>query len=128
MQNICHRHFVLRTGHFVRLIQLIFVTMSNTVTKILSFLLLIPVWLYRWLISPLMPPSCRHLPTCSQYAIDALRMHGPFRGLVLATGRILRCRPGGTHGYDPVPQFLFRRYRPEGRLLRMAPRCNRLKQ
>ncbi|MFZ2285787.1 MAG: membrane protein insertion efficiency factor YidD [Bacteroidales bacterium] len=96
--------------------------------KILSFLLLIPVWFYRWFISPWTPASCRHVPTCSQYAIDALRMHGPFRGIVISTDRILRCRPGGTHGYDPVPRYIFRRYRTGGSLLRRNPRCSRLRE
>ncbi len=99
----------------------------KSAAKILSFLLLIPVWLYRLFISPWTPASCRHVPTCSQYAIDALRLHGPFTGIIISTGRILRCRPGGTHGYDPVPKFIFRKYRGGGSLLRRAPWCNRLK-
>lgn len=101
--------------------------MTKIVAKILSFILLIPVWFYRWFISPLTAPSCRHYPTCSQYAIDAFRMHGPLTGLIISTNRILRCRPGGTHGYDPVPMFIFRRYRVKGYLFRRAERCNRLK-
>jgi uncharacterized protein len=89
--------------------------MLKSAAKILSFLLLLPVWFYRWFISPWTPASCRHVPTCSQYAIDALRLHGPFTGNnVISTDRILRCRPGGTHGYDPVPRFIFRRYRGGG--------------
>ncbi|HPS97546.1 MAG TPA: membrane protein insertion efficiency factor YidD [Bacteroidales bacterium] len=101
--------------------------MLKSAAKILSFLLLLPVWFYRWFISPWTPASCRHVPTCSQYAIDALRLHGPFTGIMISTGRILRCRPGGTHGYDPVPRFIFRRYRGGGSPLRRAPECNRLK-
>lgn len=100
----------------------------KAVSKILSFLLLVPVYFYRFFISPLTPPSCRHVPTCSQYAIDALKMHGPVKGVLMATGRILRCRPGGTHGYDPVEKFVFRRYRPRFFLLRQPPACNRLKE
>ncbi|MDG1416306.1 MAG: membrane protein insertion efficiency factor YidD [Maricaulis sp.] len=46
---------------------------------------------------------CRHLPTCSAYAIDAVRAQGGWRGGWLAAGRVCRCRPGGTHGYDPAP-------------------------
>jgi len=60
--------------------------------------------------------------------LDALKLHGPFSGLILGTGRILRCRPGGTHGYDPVPLFLFRRYRPFLSLLRKWENENRLKK
>jgi putative membrane protein insertion efficiency factor len=50
-----------------------------------------------------LPTSCRHVPTCSQYAIEALRRHGIIKGTWLAAGRILRCHPWGTHGFDPVP-------------------------
>ncbi|MCU0378190.1 MAG: membrane protein insertion efficiency factor YidD [Bacteroidales bacterium] len=96
--------------------------------NILSFLLLIPVYFYRWFISPLTPPSCRHIPTCSQYAIDAFRSHNPVKALLISSGRILRCRPGGTHGYDPVPRFIFRRYRPLREFLSFRPKCNRLKE
>jgi len=44
--------------------------------------------------------------------LDALKIHGPFYGVIMGTGRIMRCRPGGTHGYDPVPVIRFRRYKP----------------
>jgi len=55
-------------------------------------------------------------------------MHGPVTGFVISTDRILRCRPGGTHGYDPVPRYIFRRYRPAGMSPRRPKRCNRLKE
>lgn len=71
--------------------------------KWLSELLILPIRFYRLFISPLIPPSCRFQPTCSHYAIEALRKHGPFRGLYLTIRRILRCHPWGGHGYDPVP-------------------------
>jgi len=58
--------------------------------------------LYQLLISPLIPPSCRFTPTCSQYAIDAIELHGPWRGIYLATRRLLRCHPFHRGGYDPV--------------------------
>lgn len=68
----------------------------------LPFILLIRF--YQLCISPLKPTStCRFTPTCSQYAIEALRKHGPIKGLVLAIWRILRCNPWGGSGYDPVP-------------------------
>lgn len=72
-------------------------------TAALGWLLMLPIRFYRKFISPLTPPSCRFTPTCSEYALEAIRKHGPFRGTWLAVKRILRCRPGGGYGYDPVP-------------------------
>lgn len=66
-------------------------------------LLTIPIRLYQLLISPLLPNSCRFTPTCSAYAIEALKVHGPIIGLWLTLRRIVRCNPWGGHGYDPVP-------------------------
>ena len=62
------------------------------------------VKLYQAVISPLMPQTCRHLPTCSEYTIEALRVYGPFKGTYLSIKRIISCRPGGSHGYDPLPE------------------------
>ena len=66
-----------------------------------------PIRFYRRFLSPLKPPSCRFQPTCSEYALEAIAMHGAARGFVLALRRILRCHPitwlGGASGYDPVP-------------------------
>lgn len=72
--------------------------------NIFTWILLVPVYFYRAVISPLTPPSCRYTPTCSQYAIEALKKHGPIKGLFLATKRILSCNPWGGSGYDPVPE------------------------
>jgi putative membrane protein insertion efficiency factor len=69
----------------------------------LAFLLALPVRFYRYFVSPLLPPSCRYTPTCSAYALEALKVHGPFRGSWLAVCRLARCHPWGGHGYDPVP-------------------------
>jgi putative membrane protein insertion efficiency factor len=73
------------------------------IMKGLSWILLLPVYFYKYAISPLTPASCRHVPTCSTYAIEAVKIHGPFKGFWLATKRIARCHPWGTSGYDPVP-------------------------
>jgi hypothetical protein len=58
---------------------------------------------YRYFISPLFPPSCRFQPTCSQYALDAITIHGWLKGSFLGIKRILRCHPFQEGGYDPVP-------------------------
>lgn len=73
------------------------------ISKMLVWLLVLPIKFYQKFISPLTPPSCRFTPTCSQYALEALRKHGPIKGLWLAIRRILRCHPWGGSGYDPVP-------------------------
>lgn len=73
------------------------------VKKIISQLLLLPIYFYRNCISPLLPPTCRYTPTCSQYAIEAIKKHGPLKGLWLTIKRICRCHPWGGSGYDPVP-------------------------
>lgn len=75
----------------------------NVLRRFLVFLLIIPVKLYQYLISPMTGASCRYTPTCSSYAIEALKKHGPIKGLWLAVKRILSCHPWGGHGYDPVP-------------------------
>ena len=57
---------------------------------------------YKWLISPLLPPACRFVPTCSEYALEAVERHGAARGLGKAVWRLLRCHPLAKGGYDPV--------------------------
>lgn len=69
----------------------------------LARLLILPIKFYQLSISPMLPASCRYTPTCSAYAIEALRKHGAVKGLWLATKRIMRCHPWGGSGYDPVP-------------------------
>lgn len=64
--------------------------------------LLCAIVLYRRFISPLKPPSCRFVPTCSEYAIEAIEKYGPWTGTKMAVRRILRCHPFGASGYDPV--------------------------
>jgi len=66
-------------------------------------LLIAPIRLYQIAISPLLPPRCRFVPTCSQYAVEAIGKYGPFKGGWLAIRRILRCHPFHPGGCDPVP-------------------------
>jgi conserved hypothetical protein YidD len=66
-------------------------------------LLLGALWLYQHLVSPLTPPSCRYFPSCSSYAVTAIRRHGAVRGTWLAVRRLLRCHPWAAGGVDDVP-------------------------
>ncbi|MBD5269374.1 MAG: membrane protein insertion efficiency factor YidD [Muribaculaceae bacterium] len=66
-------------------------------------LLILPIRFYQLAISPHLPAACRYTPTCSQYAIEALRKYGAAKGSLLAAKRICRCHPWGGSGYDPVP-------------------------
>lgn len=61
------------------------------------------VQIYQKFISPFCPGCCRYRPTCSQYMIEAIKIHGVFKGVYLGVRRILRCHPWGGSGYDPVP-------------------------
>jgi putative membrane protein insertion efficiency factor len=90
----------------------------EVIKHIITSILILPVKLYQILISPYFPASCRHVPTCSQYAIEALKTHGAIKGIWFATKRILHCHPWGTSGYDPVPPkgfpiFKFKKFKPE---------------
>ena len=68
-----------------------------------SLIFIGPIKIYQILISPLLGPSCRFTPTCSQYTIEAIQKYGPFKGGWLGFRRILRCHPWGGCGHDPVP-------------------------
>ena len=70
----------------------------------LSRLLIGAVRLYQRFLSPVLGKNCRFIPTCSEYMIEAIRIHGPLRGMWLGIRRIARCNPSGGWGYDPVPQ------------------------
>ena len=74
-----------------------------SIKKILAFPLIVLVKFYQLCISPFTPPSCRYTPTCSQYALEALKKYGHIKGGWLAFKRIMRCHPWGGSGYDPVP-------------------------
>ncbi|QWW19573.1 membrane protein insertion efficiency factor YidD [Schaalia sp. 19OD2882] len=71
--------------------------------RILSRVLSLPIHVYRRFISPATPPCCRYSPSCSSYALEALTVHGPFKGLALAAWRVLRCNPWSHGGVDRVP-------------------------
>ncbi len=71
--------------------------------KLITYPFVLLVRFYQIVISPLKPPTCRFTPTCSSYALEALKRHGLFKGGMLAIRRIMRCHPWGGSGYDPVP-------------------------
>ena len=60
--------------------------------------------IYQFIVSPLIGQNCRYLPTCSEYAIESLELHGLLRGSFFAIRRILKCHPFGNHGFDPIPK------------------------
>ena len=70
--------------------------------SIFTYLLIKLIKIYKFLISPLLGDSCRYFPTCSEYSIESLRVHGLFKGLFLSFKRILSCHPWGKGGFDPV--------------------------
>lgn len=72
--------------------------------QILNYIVLVPVKLYQWIISPLFPATCRHTPTCSTYTVEAVNEWGPIKGIWLGLKRLAKCHPWGTSGYDPVPK------------------------
>ncbi|RLD19279.1 MAG: membrane protein insertion efficiency factor YidD [Bacteroidetes bacterium] len=75
-------------------------TMKQVIRKIVIF----PIRVYQWTISPLLGSSCRFNPTCSHYMVHAIEEWGIFKGVWLGLKRIGRCHPWGGHGYDPVPK------------------------
>ncbi len=75
----------------------------NGCKRAAAFPLILLVKIYQYCISPFTPPSCRFTPTCSQYAVEALRKYGPIKGGWLTLKRLSRCHPWGGSGYDPVP-------------------------
>ena len=79
----------------------------NPLRRAAVVVLTAPVLFYRRFVSPMFPPVCRFEPTCSEYALDALRIHGAVKGTILTAKRLSRCHPitwlGGSQGFDPVP-------------------------
>ena len=76
--------------------------MRYIINKILTTILLYLIKIYQLFISPILPKTCRHTPTCSEYAIESIKVLGPLKGSFNAIIRILKCNPLGSHGYDPV--------------------------
>jgi putative membrane protein insertion efficiency factor len=73
--------------------------------RVLTAVIVLPIRLYQRLISPLFGPTCRFHPSCSAYALDAVRVHGPLKGSLLAIWRLLRCNPWSAGGIDHVPHL-----------------------
>ena len=72
--------------------------------KIFEAILIFPIRVYQYAISPLFGANCRYSPTCSAYAVDAIKEWGPLKGLWMGIKRFSTCHPWGGHGYDPVPK------------------------
>jgi len=75
----------------------------KAIEALFSFIFTGLIKIYQYSISPLLGPSCRFTPSCSQYGIEAIKKHGPFKGGILTIKRIGKCHPWGKHGHDPVP-------------------------
>jgi uncharacterized protein len=80
------------------------------VARIAKALLLTPIALYRLAVSPLLGVNCRHAPSCSDYAHEAIERNGAWKGVWLALSRLCRCQPWGSHGFDPVPDLKYERH------------------
>ena len=76
--------------------------MIKHLRKLWKSLFILPIKFYQIAISPILPNTCRHLPTCSEYTIEAIKTYGVFKGIIKGAYRILRCNPLGTSGYDPI--------------------------
>jgi len=83
----------------------------NFFNQVITIILTAIIKFYRYAVSPWTPNACRHTPTCSKYATEALQKHGPFTGLWLSVKRLGKCHPWGTHGYDPVPPKVSIKYK-----------------
>lgn len=88
--------------------------------KAVSIALKLMIWVYKTTLSPLIPAACRHYPTCSRYALEAIDRHGPWHGWALAMNRLGRCRPGGTFGPDPVPLIIVKKMKTNRRVRKQS--------
>lgn len=78
---------------------------TNGLRSLAAWALKLPIHLYRYTLKAFVGYRCRHMPTCSEYALEAIDRNGPWRGFWLTLSRLSRCRPWGTSGYDPVPDI-----------------------
>jgi len=76
---------------------------DHSIGWLLTWVLILPIRTYQRVISPLTPPSCRLYPSCSAYAVESIQVHGPLKGFVLGSWRLVRCNPWNRGGVDPVP-------------------------
>ena len=76
--------------------------MKNKIKQIWYLIFIAPIKIYQLFVSPMLPNTCRHLPTCSDYTIEAINEYGVLKGTIKGLNRILRCNPLGSSGYDPV--------------------------
>ena len=74
------------------------------IVKFINKILICFIKFYQFTISPFIKNNCRYLPTCSEFAIEAINEYGPLKGIYFSLKRIFRCHPLGGHGYDPVPK------------------------
>lgn len=84
---------------------------SRVLLLVPTLILRIPVFIYRYGVSPFRPAACRHVPSCSEYADEAVKLNGAWKGGWLALSRILRCHPWGSQGLDPVPDIRAEQHR-----------------
>ena len=84
--------------------------MPALVSRAMKELVKAPIQAYRWTLKPLIGLECRHLPTCSEYALEAIEKNGAWRGAWLALARVCRCHPWGSHGFDPPPTITGERH------------------
>lgn len=103
-------------------------TAKPLASQVAKAMMLAPILLYRWMLSPLVGAHCRHLPTCSDYAREAIDLNGAWKGGWLTLARLCRCQPWGSHGLDPVPDLSGERHKfapwryGRWRLRRLTPR------
>lgn len=80
--------------------------MYKLISQFFKKILLLSLSFYKKFISPFLPHACRYTPTCSEYMIEAIKIHGPLKGVILGIKRLSRCHPWGKSGFDPVPPNL----------------------